>query len=206
MPMTRATSLPRAAASRSSAAAPLPTPRHRQCHRQVKPDGVERGLSGEIISRFETKGLHLIACRMRYASKEILEQHYHHIAYKSFFPQHLAYMQSAPVITMVFEGANAIAAGRYVALEARALTPPPAAASATTATTAATNAESPTPDPTLPTDHTASCWARPTLSRRCRAQCAATFASTSGATSATAATRLKRRGTRSASGSPTIKT
>ena len=82
--------------------------------RQVKPDGVERGLSGEIISRFETKGLHLIACRMRYAGKEILEQHYHHIAYKSFFPQHLAYMQSAPVITMVFEGANAIAAGRYL--------------------------------------------------------------------------------------------
>lgn len=78
----------------------------------VKPDGVERGLSGKIISRFEDKGLNLIAMRMRWADEGRLRDHYHHIQYKSFFPRHLEYMQSAPIVAMVFEGKNAIAAGR----------------------------------------------------------------------------------------------
>lgn len=99
----------------------------------VKPDGVERGLSGKIISRFEDKGYHptsfwlrtrstsypclppglnLIAMKMHWADEAKLRDHYHHIQYKSFFPRHLEYMMSAPIVAMVFEGSNAISAGR----------------------------------------------------------------------------------------------
>jgi hypothetical protein len=66
-------------------------------HQQVKPDGVERGLVGEIIKRFEQKGYKLLALELMHPTKELLEQHYGDLKTKSFFPKLVAYMLSGPV-------------------------------------------------------------------------------------------------------------
>lgn len=70
----------------------------------VKPDGLQRGLIGEIIHRFERKGLHLVALKMVNMTTEILEQWYAHHKDKPFFPSLKGYMQSYPVVAMVWEG------------------------------------------------------------------------------------------------------
>jgi nucleoside-diphosphate kinase len=70
----------------------------------IKPDGVQRGLVGEIISRFERKGLKLIAMKMLSPSKELLETHYEDLKDKKFFPGLINYMSSGPVVAMVYEG------------------------------------------------------------------------------------------------------
>ena len=64
---------------------------------QVKPDGVERGLVGRIMCRFEDKGLSLVAAKFCHAEEATLEQHYGHLASKPFFPSLVNYMTSAPV-------------------------------------------------------------------------------------------------------------
>lgn len=73
----------------------------------VKPDGVQRGLIGEIIHRFERKGLHLIALKMVDMTDDVLNEWYAHHKDKPFFPNLKAYMQSFPVVAMVFEGLDA---------------------------------------------------------------------------------------------------
>ena len=78
----------------------------------VKPDGVQRGLVGEIIRRFEQKGYKLIALKMVTPSKEHLEQHYSDLSSKPFFPGLIAYMSSGPVVAMVWEGVNVVLEGR----------------------------------------------------------------------------------------------
>jgi nucleoside-diphosphate kinase len=70
----------------------------------IKPDGVQRGLVGEIISRFERKGLKLIAMKMLSPSKDLLETHYEDLKDKKFFPGLINYMSSGPVVAMVYEG------------------------------------------------------------------------------------------------------
>ena len=70
----------------------------------IKPDGVQRGLVGEIISRFERKGLKLIAMKMLSPSKSLLETHYEDLKEKKFFPGLINYMSSGPVVAMVYEG------------------------------------------------------------------------------------------------------
>lgn len=70
----------------------------------VKPDGVQRGLIGEIIHRFERKGLHLVALKMVNMTDNILEKWYEHHKDKPFFPNLKEYMQSYPVVAMVWEG------------------------------------------------------------------------------------------------------
>lgn len=70
----------------------------------VKPDGVQRALIGEIIHRFERKGLHLIALKMVNMSDEVLNQWYEHHKDKPFFPSLKGYMQSYPVVAMIWEG------------------------------------------------------------------------------------------------------
>ena len=78
----------------------------------VKPDGVQRGLVGEIIRRFEAKGYKLIGLKMQTPGKEHLEKHYADLAGKAFFPGLIAYMTSGPVVCMVWQGQNAVVEGR----------------------------------------------------------------------------------------------
>lgn len=78
----------------------------------VKPDGVQRGLVGEIISRFERKGFKLVALKMSAPGKEHFEQHYADLSSKPFFPGLVSYAASGPVVAMVWEGSNAVATGR----------------------------------------------------------------------------------------------
>lgn len=78
----------------------------------VKPDGVQRGLIGEIISRLERRGLRLVAARFVQVSQELAEEHYAIHKGKAFYPGLLVYITAAPVMAMVWEGPNAIAAIR----------------------------------------------------------------------------------------------
>ncbi|MFH1187122.1 MAG: nucleoside-diphosphate kinase [Candidatus Levyibacteriota bacterium] len=74
----------------------------------VKPDGVQRGLIGEVIHRFERKGLKLIGLKMMALDDALLDQWYAHHKDKSFFPALKLYMQSYPVIAMCWEGNEAV--------------------------------------------------------------------------------------------------
>jgi len=78
----------------------------------VKPDGVQRGLVGEIITRFENRGLKLIAARFLKVDQELAEKHYEIHKGKPFYQGLIRYITSAPVMAMVWEGPNAIAAAR----------------------------------------------------------------------------------------------
>lgn len=74
----------------------------------IKPDGVQRGLIGEIVSRFEKKGLKLVAAKLMVISKETAENHYGEHKGKPFFPSLISYITSGPVFAMVWEGDNAV--------------------------------------------------------------------------------------------------
>lgn len=73
----------------------------------VKPDGVQRGLIGKIIDRFEQKGLHLVALKMMSLDDSTLEEWYAHHKDKPFFPSLKEYMMSYPVVAMLWEGLDA---------------------------------------------------------------------------------------------------
>ncbi|MBO8666509.1 nucleoside-diphosphate kinase, partial [Staphylococcus aureus] len=70
----------------------------------IKPDGVQRGLVGKIIKRFETKGFKLVAMKFLWPSEELLKNHYADLSGKAFFPGLIKYMASGPVVPMVWEG------------------------------------------------------------------------------------------------------
>jgi nucleoside diphosphate kinase len=76
----------------------------------IKPDGVQRGIVGNIISRFETKGYKMVAMKTRMATKEILDEHYKDLVKKPFFPKLREYLLSGPVVSMCWEGKEA---GKY---------------------------------------------------------------------------------------------
>ena len=78
----------------------------------IKPDGVQRGLVGDIISRFEKKGFKLVGLKMDQPGKEKFEQHYSDLSSKGFFPGLVAYAASGPVVAMVWEGHNVVKTGR----------------------------------------------------------------------------------------------
>ncbi len=78
----------------------------------LKPDAVNRRLAGEIISRFERKGLKIVAMKMLHVSKEMAEKHYEVHKGKPFYNSLIEYITSAPIIAMVLEGDNAIAVVR----------------------------------------------------------------------------------------------
>ena len=78
----------------------------------VKPDGVQRGLIGEVISRLERRGLRLVAAKFMQVSKNLAETHYAIHKGKPFYEGLIAYITSAPVMAMVWEGPNAVAAVR----------------------------------------------------------------------------------------------
>lgn len=78
----------------------------------VKPDGVERGLVGEVISRLERRGLRLVAAKFMTVSRDLAETHYAVHKGKPFYAGLIDYITSAPVMAMVWEGPNAIVAIR----------------------------------------------------------------------------------------------
>ena len=78
----------------------------------VKPDGVQRGLVGEVISRLERRGLRLVAARFMSVSRALAEKHYAIHKGKSFYDGLIAYITSSPVMAMVWEGPAAVAAVR----------------------------------------------------------------------------------------------
>ena len=79
----------------------------------VKPDGVQRALIGEVISRLERRGLRLAAAKFIQVSRELAETHYAIHKGKPFYDGLIAYIISAPVMAMVWEGPNAVAAIRH---------------------------------------------------------------------------------------------
>ena len=74
----------------------------------VKPDGVQRRLSGEIIRRFENRGLRLVGLKMLVPSRETAEQHYAVHAERPFFGELVTFVTSGPVVAMVWEGPDSI--------------------------------------------------------------------------------------------------
>jgi len=78
----------------------------------VKPDGVQRGLIGEVIIRLERRGLRMMAAKFLQVSQELAETHYAIHKGKPFYDGLIDYITSAPVMAMVWEGPNAIAAIR----------------------------------------------------------------------------------------------
>ena len=74
----------------------------------VKPDGVERRLAGEIIRRFETRGLKLIGLKMLTPTRETAEAHYAVHRERPFFGELVTFITSGPVVAMVWEGTDAI--------------------------------------------------------------------------------------------------
>ena len=78
----------------------------------VKPDGVARGLVGEVISRFENKGLTLERMRSLTINEDMARTHYEEHLEKPFFPDLLEFITSGPVVAMEWSGENAISVGR----------------------------------------------------------------------------------------------
>ncbi|KAF7265994.1 hypothetical protein GWI33_020726 [Rhynchophorus ferrugineus] len=78
----------------------------------IKPDGVQRGLVGKIIARFEEKGLKLEALKFLRPSECLLHQHYAEHQGKSFFEPLVKYIQSGPVVPMVWQGPDAVKIAR----------------------------------------------------------------------------------------------
>ena len=74
----------------------------------IKPDAVQRGLVGDIISRFERKGIKLVAMKLTSVSKELAEKHYGIHRGKPFFEPTVKYITSSPVVAMILEGNNVI--------------------------------------------------------------------------------------------------
>jgi len=80
----------------------------------LKPDSLQRNLLGEIISRFERKGLKIVGLKMMKLRDEVLNEHYSHHKDKPFFQCLVKFMESSPVVAMVLEGVEAIEAVRLL--------------------------------------------------------------------------------------------
>jgi nucleoside-diphosphate kinase len=80
----------------------------------VKPDGVQRNLVGEIVSRFEKKGFQLAGGKLMVITKELAEQHYGEHKERPFFGELVDFITSGPVFAMVWEGENVIATARQM--------------------------------------------------------------------------------------------
>lgn len=78
----------------------------------IKPDGVQRGLIAEILSRFERKGFKLVAIKIIVPSKEFAQKHYHDLQERPFFNGLCDFLSSGPVVAMVWEGEGVIKYGR----------------------------------------------------------------------------------------------
>jgi len=79
-------------------------PRLERTYLMIKPDGVQRGLVGEVITRFEKKGFKLLGLKLFMANKALLEEHYAEHKEKPFFKDLVDYMLMGPVVCMVWQG------------------------------------------------------------------------------------------------------
>ena len=80
----------------------------------IKPDGVQRGLVGDVIQRFERKGYKLVGMKLMQVSRETAENHYGEHKGKPFFEGLVGYITSAPIVAMAWEGNNVVAAARQI--------------------------------------------------------------------------------------------
>lgn len=80
----------------------------------IKPDGVQRGLIGEIVKRFEQKGFQLVACKLMTVSRQQAETHYAEHKEKPFFGELVDFITSGPVFAMVWQGDQVIALSRLL--------------------------------------------------------------------------------------------
>ncbi|ADG06453.1 Nucleoside-diphosphate kinase [Kyrpidia tusciae DSM 2912] len=80
----------------------------------IKPDGVQRGLIGDIVSRLERRGLRLVAAKLMQVSRQLAEKHYEEHRDKPFFGELVSFITSGPVFAMVWEGQGAIAVVRQM--------------------------------------------------------------------------------------------
>ena len=80
----------------------------------IKPDGVKRGLVGELINRFERKGYKLIGMKLIIPTQQIVEQHYKEHINKPFYPRLLKYFTSGPLVAMALEGYNVVKGVRQI--------------------------------------------------------------------------------------------
>jgi nucleoside-diphosphate kinase len=80
----------------------------------IKPDGIKRGLVGEIINRYERKGLKIVAAKLMKVTKDMAREHYREHAEKPFFAELIEYITSAPVFAMILEGDKAISLVRLI--------------------------------------------------------------------------------------------
>jgi nucleoside-diphosphate kinase len=81
----------------------------------VKPDGVARGLTGQVVARLEAKGLRLVAAELRTLTTEVAEEHYGEHRERPFFGSLVEFITSAPLLALVVEGPRAIEAFRALA-------------------------------------------------------------------------------------------
>jgi nucleoside-diphosphate kinase len=91
----------------------------------IKPDAVQRGLAGEIIARFERRGLKIVGMRMLVVSEATAKQHYAEHAAKPFFPSLTAFIRSGPVVAMVIEGKDAVTVVRSMVGKTKPVESPP---------------------------------------------------------------------------------
>ncbi len=80
----------------------------------IKPDGVQRGLVGEIIRRFETKGFTLVGLKLLIPTQELAEKHYAVHKERPFFKDLVAFITSGPIVAMVWEGEGVVASARKI--------------------------------------------------------------------------------------------
>uniref|UniRef100_A0A7N0TDH6 Nucleoside diphosphate kinase n=1 Tax=Kalanchoe fedtschenkoi TaxID=63787 RepID=A0A7N0TDH6_KALFE len=80
----------------------------------IKPDGVQRGLVGDIISRFENKGFSLKGLKLVSVDRAFAEKHYADLSARPFFNALVQYIISGPVVAMVWEGKSVVATGRKI--------------------------------------------------------------------------------------------
>jgi nucleoside-diphosphate kinase len=80
----------------------------------VKPDAFARGLTGEIISRFERKGLKILSLRAMTVTRELAERHYAEHSKRPFFGELVDFITSGPIVAVVLEGSDAVRAARQV--------------------------------------------------------------------------------------------
>lgn len=78
----------------------------------VKPDAFERGLTGEIIARFERKGLHIAALKLMQVDRDLAERHYGEHSSRPFFPELIEFITRGPLVAMVLQGEEAVPAAR----------------------------------------------------------------------------------------------
>ena len=80
----------------------------------VKPDAFERGLTGEVIARFERKGLRIVALKLMTVDRELAERHYGEHAGKPFFEELIEFITRGPLVAIVLEGEGAVEAARQL--------------------------------------------------------------------------------------------